>query len=63
MQMEEKEVNLNEESAKSDERINEWRKKHGFPPMGVAFVESAVWDKVIKERHDGANQFKGKEVK
>ena len=64
MQMEEKEIKSQEtiESANDVEQVNEWRKKHGFPAIGVAFVESAKWDDVIKERHGGANQFKGKEV-
>lgn len=62
--MEEKEVKNKDvvESANNIEQINEWRKSHGFPPVGVAFSESTDWDLVIKDRHNKKMQFKGKEV-
>lgn len=62
--MEEKEVKNNDavESANNIEQINEWRKSHGFPPVGVAFAESADWGKVIEDRHNEKKQFKGKEI-
>lgn len=62
--MKEKEAKNTEiiESTNDVEMVNEWRKKHGFPAIGVAFTESADWGKVIEERNNNKNKFKGKEV-
>lgn len=50
-----------DESTRTRDQINEWRKQHGLPPMGIAFVEeniSSAAQNFSKEK----DQFKGKEI-